>query len=135
MDFNLASIHDWWYRLKCKLWHKYNRVTVKTLPPTWVDRDELLAHSMFQILKDYVEKEDGLAQWEHEPEVGQKMQELLDWWTNTYLTADTNDELERKPNESLTECMRRRLSYAKSLEATLNEKLIEIINIRRRLWS
>src|SRR4051812_47476278 len=49
------------YYLKCRFWRKYNVVKVRSLPPTWVDRDRLLLHAAFQILCDVVEKEDWLA--------------------------------------------------------------------------
>jgi hypothetical protein len=45
------------YVIRCHLWSKYNRVTVKSLPPTWNDRDTLLEHACFQILTDFVDKE------------------------------------------------------------------------------
>ena len=35
-------IHDSWYYLKCLLFHRYNVIKVRSLPPTWVDRDELM---------------------------------------------------------------------------------------------
>lgn len=52
-------IHDIVYYCKCRLFKKYNRVTCKKLPPTWVDRDHLLLHCCFQILEDFVHDEKG----------------------------------------------------------------------------
>ena len=46
------------YRLKCRFWHKYNRV-ICDLPPTWCDRDHFLLFASFKILEDFVEKEEG----------------------------------------------------------------------------
>lgn len=54
----MSKIGDAWYYLKCKFWHKYNTVTATALPPTYIDRCELIRHSMFQILTDFLEKED-----------------------------------------------------------------------------
>ncbi len=31
--------HDSWYWIKCRLWHRYNVVVCRPLPPTWCDRD------------------------------------------------------------------------------------------------
>lgn len=45
------------YEMKCRIWNRYNQVTVKSLPPTWNDRDTLLEHACFQILTDFVDKE------------------------------------------------------------------------------
>lgn len=49
-------LHDAWYWLKCRLWHRYN-VVVCQLPPTWCDRDYLLLYAAFQILEDFVKRE------------------------------------------------------------------------------
>lgn len=47
-----------WYRFTCWFWYRYRTVHPKTLPGhTWVDRDKLLVHTMFQILTDFIEKE------------------------------------------------------------------------------
>lgn len=51
-------IHEPWYWLKCRLWHRYNVVVCRSLPPTWCDRDYLLLHAAFQILTDFIEKEE-----------------------------------------------------------------------------
>ncbi len=51
--------NDRWYWLKCRLWHKYNVVTCEALPPTWCDRDHLMLFAAFQILEDFVEREQG----------------------------------------------------------------------------
>jgi len=51
-------IHEPWYWLKCHVWHRYNVLVMRDLPPTWVDRDVAILHANFQILKDFVEKED-----------------------------------------------------------------------------
>jgi hypothetical protein len=51
-------IHKPCYWLKCRLWHRYNVVVCRSLPPTWVDRDYLLLHAAFQILEDFIEKEE-----------------------------------------------------------------------------
>lgn len=50
-------VHEPWYWLKCAVWHRYNVVRVRTLPPTWCDRDRLLLHAAFQVLTDFVERE------------------------------------------------------------------------------
>lgn len=52
-----TKFNHYLYVARCHLWSKYNRITVKSLPPTWNDRDTLLAHTCFQILTDFVDKE------------------------------------------------------------------------------
>jgi len=85
--------HQIWYRLKCFLWHRYTTVKPRYLAHTWCDRDTLLAHMMFEILSDFIEKEcsPGHVEWygEHghkievageEKYVRDEMQDLYDWW-------------------------------------------------------
>jgi hypothetical protein len=50
---------NWWYKLRCRVWHKYNVVVCRSIPPTWIDRDFLLLYAAFQILEDFVQKERG----------------------------------------------------------------------------
>ena len=52
-------LHDSWYWLKCRLCHRYNVVVCKALPPTWCDCDYLMLFATFQILEDFVEREQG----------------------------------------------------------------------------
>jgi hypothetical protein len=55
---------DPWNWLQCWAWKRFNVVVCRDLPPTWTDRDDLLLHASFQILKDFVEKEDrGYKDW------------------------------------------------------------------------
>lgn len=87
-----------WYKLKCFVWHRYKIINPRYLPYTWCDRRELLMHSMFEILSDFIEKEcsPGCVNWYHEYAhkvnidgkevfVRDEMQYLYDWWHTTYL--------------------------------------------------
>ena len=47
------------YRLKCRLFHRYNVVVCRSLPVTWNDRDHLMLYAAFQILEDFVKYEQG----------------------------------------------------------------------------
>jgi len=53
----LRRLHDAWYWLRCRLWHRYNVVICRALPPTWCDRDYLLLFAAFQLLEDFVKQE------------------------------------------------------------------------------
>jgi hypothetical protein len=46
-----------WYYFKCWAWNRYSTVTPRFVGPTWIDRNNLLLHTSFEILMDYVEKE------------------------------------------------------------------------------
>lgn len=95
--------YDWrpgqiWYRAKCWACHRYTTVKGRYLPHTWVDRSEVLPHTMFEILSQFIEKEcsPGIVDWYnkdygHKIEVNgeekfvrDEMQELYDWWHNVY---------------------------------------------------
>jgi hypothetical protein len=71
------------YYWRCRLFHPCNVVKVKTLGPTWVDRDELLLHACFQILVDFVEGEklrsDKLG-WGKKERVEEEIEDLYHWW-------------------------------------------------------
>lgn len=90
--------HELWYKLKCFVWYRYKIINPRYLPYTWCDRRELLMHSMFEILSDFVEKEcsPGYVDWYHEYAhkvnidgkevfVRDEIQHLYDWWHTTYL--------------------------------------------------
>jgi hypothetical protein len=96
----IRKLCDAWYYIKCAVWHRYNRVHVKTLPPTWCDRCQLLPHAMFQVLDDFVKREcsPGIVDWNSdEPHrtARAKMDELLNWWHNVYLAFDPYKEIDR----------------------------------------
>jgi hypothetical protein len=87
-----------WSKVKCFLWKRYKIVNPRYLPYTWCDRRELLAHAMFEILSNFVEKEcsPGCVDWYHEYAhkinidgkevfVRDEMQHLYDWWHKAYL--------------------------------------------------
>lgn len=94
--------YDWrpgqiWYRLKCFLWKRYSTVKPRYLPHTWCDRMELLPHTMFEILSDFIEGEcsPGHVEWHgeyghkikvdgEEKYVRDEMQDLYDWWHVVY---------------------------------------------------
>lgn len=96
--------YDWrpgqvWYRLKCRFWHKYSTVRPRWLGHTWVDRDELLEHVMFEVLGRYLEAEAGPADpyeataadpW---AATRRELRELWRWWTEEYLPFDARDPL------------------------------------------
>lgn len=106
----------WWnrnvtkrlYWLKCCLFKKYNHLRIRTLPPTWTDRDQVLTHAMFQVLSDFMEKEkaaeviDWVGSSEEHAHAWKEIQELYEWWNNVYLKFDVwkeapiRDEFEPK---------------------------------------
>jgi len=85
-----------WYKLKCYFWHRYTIVKPRYLGYLWTDRCELMPHTMFEILSEFIEQEcsPGHIDWEasdhkvdvhgEEVNVREEMQSLYDWWHNWY---------------------------------------------------
>lgn len=158
MNF-LRKMHNLWYKIKCKFYYKYNTVTAKTLSSTWNDRCDLLPHIMFAILDDFINKEKPgeIINWESDKEHSQAwkdMNNLLKWFHGVYLKFDEYEGLEfdrdidnmweeddgsgfrtLKPS---TEHDEKILKIVWDREAQmrkdLEEKLIELVKIRKWLW-
>lgn len=83
---------------------------IETLPNSkhWIDRDTVMLHTCFQILVDFVEKEDGLnhCNYEHHKESVDELKYLYEWWKN----YSEEDEME-------------------------NKNLLRLINMRQFLWT
>jgi len=86
-----------WYQFKCWSWKRYSTVRPRWLPHTWVDRDVLLAHCMFEVLGRFLEGEcgdDGIVDWDADEAHRTAMAELRElwrWWAEDYLKFDRAD--------------------------------------------
>jgi len=94
-----------WYQFTCWAWKRFTTVKPRKLNHSWCDRCTLLPHLMFEVLADFVEKEEALnchVDWgfdvgvghvdEHgysphsinvdgvEKLVGQEIKDIYDWW-------------------------------------------------------
>lgn len=90
--------YDWrpgqiWYRLKCWAWYRYTTIKSRYLDHTWHDRRNIVPHTMFEILSQFIEQEcsPGHVEWYgeyghkitvngEEKYVRDEMQDLYDWW-------------------------------------------------------
>ncbi|AZZ92239.1 hypothetical protein EUZ85_16510 [Hahella sp. KA22] len=96
-----------------------NRLEIDTLDNEWRDKDSVMLHACFQILKDCVNKErllDGYTDWESDEKhrnAKAEIEFLYHWW----------------------------ISYSKPAEADFdnyeleNEMLVRLINVRWALWT
>lgn len=57
------KIKDLKYDIRA-LFFPYNAIKIQKLPRTWIDRNEVLFHVMFQILVDYIEQEHYFVDWD-----------------------------------------------------------------------
>jgi len=89
------KIADKYYYCKCFLFHRYNVVKAKTLPPTWVDRDLLLLHSSFAVFCDVIENEKLLENigWDHTEQIEEMKKED---WEDKQSQADNIKALQEK---------------------------------------
>ena len=65
------KIGDSFYYSKCWLFHPYNKIKIKTLAPTWCDRDYVLLHASFAIFCNVIEEEELLehTSYDHSEEI------------------------------------------------------------------
>jgi hypothetical protein len=77
----------------------------------WVDRDEIILHACFQILKDYIDKEKGdtHCNYEAHKEFVDEIRFLYNWW-------------EKRVNDI-------------SLDKDDDEMLLRLMKIRKQLWT
>ena len=85
-----------WYWLKCRLYKKFNQVNIKSLTYTYNDPEHVLEHAIFQVLVDFIEKEDPFNHFDtensHHKNEWAELKELYLWWKNLYLDYHHNWE-------------------------------------------
>lgn len=94
---------------------------IESLDEEWHDKDEVILHACFQLLKDFVEKEDlSITDWDAETDSAAAKNEidfLYQWWIRK-LNADAKTGIIDKEE------------YAEE-----DEMLLRLIKIRRYLWT
>lgn len=153
----IKKVKDAWYYLKCKYWYKYNTVTCKQIPPTWVDRDHLIEQAMFQVLSDFIEKESpGYCSYKSIgcPDTDEYMKEVIDnqnqdfinlcsvynWYYDVYLPYcnDSIGEFKKKYPEKVKP---KSISYEgygeyeNEMHDLVTEKLKLLIEHRGSMWT
>ena len=74
-----------------------NILNIDTLDSNWRDKDTIILHACFQLLKDCVEKEnllDGHIEWDVDEKhrlAKKEIKELYDWWFS-YSSSSTSDD-------------------------------------------
>jgi hypothetical protein len=103
--------------LKYFLFDKYNVIKISTLNRHWHDRNEILEHTIFQILRDFINKELRNGHIELGDEETELMN-ILDWWDwyRNYIDTVNYDE-------------------EQELKKVLEGKLKRIIELRGYMWT
>jgi len=97
-----------------------NILKIESLPDDWRDKDDVILHACFQLLKDFVEKERKIIEqinWEHDAEAKDAKAEidfLYSWWLQRVDKEDDSDERQYEED---------------------NKMLKRLIEIRKHLWS
>ena len=76
------DLYNW---IRYRTWNRYHILKMRYLKPGWHDEDELLIHSMFEVLSQFIEGEDKykIVNWDSNPQHKQawkEMNELHKWW-------------------------------------------------------
>ena len=80
------------YNIKC--WFKpYNVVKCHDLPATWVDRDNLMFHTMFQILVDFVELEQPFKPFDDNKDRYTDIPAMRAWIERHYNTKEGRESM------------------------------------------
>jgi hypothetical protein len=92
------------------------RLKITSLPNInkWIDRDELMLHSCFQILQDFIEKEKGdeHCNYEAHKDFVDELRFLYGWWKNRKNKHTTDEQMDED-----------------------DVMLIRLIKIRTSLWT
>jgi hypothetical protein len=95
-----------------------NVLKIESLPENWRDKDEILLHASFQLLKNFIEQEKEIIEqinWKHDGETENAKSEidfLYNWWLKR---VDKNDDLDEKQYEEDNLMLRRLIDVRKYL--------------------
>ena len=99
-----------------------NLLKIESLPDGWRDKDEIILHACFQLLKDFVEKEKEIIEqidWKSDDETASAKAEidfLYSWWLQRFHSEEDFDKINDRYEED-------------------NQMLKRLIDVRKYLWS
>lgn len=99
-----------------------NVLKIESLPDGWRDKDDVILHACFQLLKDFVEEEKEMIEiidWEHNEEHKQAKLEiffLYNWWTERFHDESDFEKIKQQYEEE-------------------NQMLKRLIDVRKYLWT
>lgn len=141
----------YWY-VRGVLWDRHNVLKIKTLPPTWTDRDTHLVHAIFQILTDFLEEEcsPGHVDWdatEHHKAAMAEMQDHYTWWHSYGKDYDAFDHVPQPEGvewslnmtgpvaDQWREWSMKVSKLEEEFEAELERRMIRIVQLRGYYWT
>lgn len=99
-----------------------NVLKIESLSDDWCDKDEVILHACFQILKDFVEQEKEMIEvidWEHTEEAKNAKSEidvLYKWWMGRFQNEEIFDKIKEQYEED-------------------NQMLKRLVDVRIHLWT
>ena len=99
-----------------------NFLKIESLPDGWRDKDEVILHACFQLLKDFVEKEKEVIEqidWKHDEETANAKAEidfLYSWWLERFHEEKDFNKINQRYEEE-------------------NQMLKRLVDVRKYLWS
>jgi hypothetical protein len=97
-----------------------NVLKIESLSDSWCDKDVVMLHACFQLLKNFVEQEKEMIEtidWEHNEEIKNTKSEidfLYNWWLERVTKENDLDEKQYKDD---------------------NQMLKRLIDVRFHLWT
>lgn len=130
---------DIFNKIRCFIFRPY-QIKPRFLPYTWVDRDDVLVHVMFEVLCDFIEKEGEYTVWDYDEDVEavwKRMKQLRDWWLNRRQDYDDVYEILLKKYSETEETIYSDayIKIQRMYERDLSDKLHEIVKLRKYLWT
>jgi hypothetical protein len=58
-----GRLSEYWYYWRCRLWNRWNTLTIRTLGPTWTEWDEKMLHAAMAVFMDYFENRGESHGW------------------------------------------------------------------------
>lgn len=97
-----------------------NVLKIESLPDDWRDKDEIIFHACFQLLKDFVEQEMiEIIDWEYDEETKNAKAEidfLYNWWKKRNHQEEDFDKIKQQYEQD-------------------NQMLKRLIDVRMYLWT
>jgi hypothetical protein len=99
-----------------------NVLKIESLPDGWRDKDDVILHACFQLLKDFVEQENEMIKiidWNHDEKAAKAKSEidfLYDWGINRFHEEEDFEKIKDQYDED-------------------NQMLKRLIDVRKHLWT
>ena len=92
-------------------------INIRSLEDDWIDRDEIILHVCFEMLRESIENERLFAHHDLPEGIEKQMSDLYEWWKLRKGQIDSDAYPEPECQYDID-----------------NDKLIELVHLRKYLW-